>query len=274
MSYFLTSKLYSNLEIVRSNRAVYETLGCFHYRKGPLGPTTDIFAITDKHPLRRSIGPAVGVIVYRPPVANLAVRNDVTCGFFGGLDRASGLALLNEHVRCISRVIIEPRYRGLGLASWLVSETMPRVGAAMVEAVSVMGKFHPFFERAEMKAFEMTADVKTERMATALEAVGIDRRLWIDSEAVYASIERLDAQRREFLLYEMGCFLQKFGSQREMEHCVERTDFLLGKLTPPGRYFAWLNPERRIPGLRLGGDDYHEGHEEHEGKKIGTTDEH
>jgi hypothetical protein len=59
----------------------------------------------------------------------------------------------------------------LGLASWLVKETMPLIGTAMVEASSIMGCFHPFFKRAGMLEFQHPLDVKTERMRSAFETV-------------------------------------------------------------------------------------------------------
>ena len=244
-------RLRNHLTIAAADRTVYEELAAFHYRDSSPGPVTDIFAIIDEHPLRRATAAATGVIVYRPPVPNLAIRNAVTGGYFSGLDRASGLSLLNEHVRCISRVIIDPRYRGLGLSSWLVAETMPQVGAAMIEASSVMGRFHPFFERAGMQAFTPAPDVKTERMASALETVGIDESLWIDPQTVHKRIEELPTSQYEFLEQEIDRFLQKFASQRNMKHSVERTDFLLSKLGDPGRYYAWMNPEKPVPGLSL-----------------------
>ena len=100
---------------------------------------------------------------------------------------------VNERMVCIRRVIIEPRYRGLGLARRLVAETMPMTGSPMVEAVSVMGRVHPFFERAGMQAFAPTPDAKTERMAAALEAVAIGEELRCDRKAIDTKIEQLDS---------------------------------------------------------------------------------
>ncbi len=227
----------------------YHTLADFHYRQGPLGPHTHLFGILDNHIRRRLTAPVVGVIVYRPPVPNLAIRNIATGGFFSGLPRSTGLSLLNEHVRCISRVIIDPRYRGLGLASWLVAETMPLTGAAMVEASSVMAGFHPFFKRAGMLEFRSAPDVKTERMKAALETVGIDERQWIDTEQVHEQIESLNMPHRAFIEKQIYNFLQKFARQRTMPHSLDRTDFVLSKLGAPGHYYLWFNPDKPIISL-------------------------
>ncbi|MEN8126625.1 MAG: GNAT family N-acetyltransferase [Planctomycetota bacterium] len=191
------------------------------------------------HPYRRLAAPVVGVIVYGVPAANLAARNAATGWQFAGMDRSAALSLLNERMVCIRRVIIEPRYRGLGLAKRLVAETMPLTGAAMVEAVSVMGRVHPFFERAGMQAFGPSPEAKTERMAAALEAVGLGKQLWHDSEAVHAKIKQLGFPQRTFIDSEMARFCQKFTNRRKAGHCIERTGFVLSKLAAAGAYYLW-----------------------------------
>jgi hypothetical protein len=80
----------------------------------------------------------------------------------------------------------------------------------MVEASAVMGHCHPFFRKAGMRQWAPAPSVKTERMMTALEMVGIDRKHWIDSEAVHGMIETLDKDRRTFIEQQINAFLQKF----------------------------------------------------------------
>jgi hypothetical protein len=140
---------------------------------------------------------------------------------------------------CIRRVIVKPRYRGFGLATRLVAETMPLTGAAMVEAVSVMGRVHPFLERAGMQAFAPRPNAKTERMSAALEAAGIEEHSRHDSKTVQIKIERLDALRRIFIDREMDHFCQKFTNRRGMPDSLRRTDFVLSKLTACGAYYLW-----------------------------------
>ena len=65
-----------------------------------------------------------------------------------------GLKLLNGEMRCISRVVIEPRFRGIGLGRYLVAETLARAGVELVEAMAAMGQVNPFFERAGMRRYE------------------------------------------------------------------------------------------------------------------------
>ena len=116
---------------------------------------------------------------------------------------------------------------------------MPLTGAAMVDAVSVMGRVHPFLERAGMQAFAPHPDAKTERMAAALEAVDIGEHSRHDSKTVQIKIERLDPSRRIFIDREMHHFCQKFTNRRGMPDSLRRTDFVLSKLTACGGYYLW-----------------------------------
>lgn len=227
------------LKIAPAARDAYEALSRYHYRDGKLGPVKAVYAMTDEHPQRKAACPLVGVIVYGSPAANLAIRNTATGGMFAGLDRSAGLALLNATMLTIKRVIIEPRYRGLGLAAKLVRQTMPMTGAAMVEAIAVMGQVHPFFTHAGMTEYKQPPDAKTERMRAALETVGLGEHVWIDAAAVHKRIETLDKQRRALVETEMRNFLQKFATQRNMPHSLDRTEFVLSKLAAPGRYYLW-----------------------------------
>lgn len=115
------------LRIVPGDTSDYQVLAHYHYRDNQLGPFTKIFAL--KTADRR----AVGVIVYAMPAPALELRNVATDNMFTGFDRNTQLALVNKNIRCISRVIIEPRFRGLGLASRLARETMPLLQMPIIE---------------------------------------------------------------------------------------------------------------------------------------------
>jgi len=108
------------------------------------------------------------------PVPGLELRNVATDNFFVGFDRSTQLALINKNIRCISRVIIEPRFRGLGLASRLVRKTMPKMDVPIIEAMAVMGLVNPFFEKAGMRAYTAKMPARCVQLTEAFSMV--DRR--------------------------------------------------------------------------------------------------
>ena len=63
---------------------------------------------------------------------------------------AEQLAFANAHLRTISRVIVHPQFRGIGLATLLVRRVLHDAPTRFTEAIARMGHVHPFFERAGM----------------------------------------------------------------------------------------------------------------------------
>jgi len=106
----------------------------------------------------------------------------------------------NAHLRTISRVVIDPNWRGLGLSVRLVRETLPRAGVPYVEALAAMAQVHPFFERAGMTRYDAPPPRQSERLKEALATAGLSRRDARSGPALRAAIERIeDASLRRWL---------------------------------------------------------------------------
>ena len=239
----------SQLELVEAGIGAYRELERYHYREGALGPYCKIYALAERCLRRRKTAATAGVIVYGPAAMNSAARDAATGGYFAGYSKAEKLAMLNAYVRRISRVIVEPRYRGLGLGVRLVRETLPRVGAALVETTAVMGKVNPFFERAGMRAFVPEPDGAREDLQRAMIKAGIGEAMWLDAAAVEARLAELSGQSREVVEEAMRVFLKRFGRRRAMRPGIERTAFILNAVGERPVYYAWLNTSRPVEGL-------------------------
>jgi hypothetical protein len=223
------------VRVAEGTLADYKTLSRFHYRDNRLGPFEKIFAA-------KLGNETAGVIVYSMPTPSLELRNVATGNYFAGLDRRSLVALVNRTVRTISRVIIEPRFRGLGLAVRLVRDTMPLMNVPMVEALAVMGHANPFFEKAGMKAYTAPLSAQCVQMKEAFSLVGIEERVAVDARAAQQHIEGLSQGERLFIEREMKRFLAGYGKRKHMPAGFERTQFVLSKLTDRPVYYLWLNP--------------------------------
>ena len=231
------------LKIAPGGRDDYNQLAHFHYRDSRLGPFAAIFAIKPARPLSAGIDEkkTLGVIVYTMPSAALELRNTATGDFFAGFDKATRLALINKNVRCISRVIIEPRFRGLGLAARLVRETMPKIKLAIIEAMAVMGLVNPFFEKAGMKAFTAAEPARCVQLKEAFGMVGIEQNMLIDAKQMQRKLDRVTGPEADFIEQQIKEFLQSYGKRRYMQKGLERTRFVLSKLTARPVYYIWFN---------------------------------
>jgi hypothetical protein len=233
-----------DLKIVPAGGEAYRKLARFHYRDGKLGPYAAVYAIEDSHPLRSRLLDVVGVIVYSMPAPGLELRNAATGNYFTGLGgRKEQLQIINQNIRCIRRVIIESRYRGLGLASRLVRETMPLLGVPIIESLAVMGTVNPFFEKAGMKAYQAKAPNRCVQMTEALSYIGIEGVTLLDAEHAEEKLKALSRPQAEFFEGQAKKFLQSYGKRRFMPPGLERTRFILSKLNSQPVYYIWFNPE-------------------------------
>jgi len=176
------------------------------------------------------------------PSPALELRNIATANLFAGFDRATQLALVNKNIRCISRVIIEPRFRSLGLASQLVHQTMPKMNVPIIEAMAVMGLVNPFFEKAGMKAYKAKMPARCVQLVEALSMVGIEKDLLIDPQKAQERLGQLQGPEAEFIKLQIKNFLQSYGKRRQMQPGLERTIYTLSKLTLRPVYYIWFNP--------------------------------
>ncbi len=113
-----------------------------HYRSHSVG-------IVDRVFLLLLDGEPIGVVVYAYAMNACALRNEATGGRYAGrLTASARRALLNREMRVMQRLVIEPRFRGLGLAAYLLRETMPLLGVRFVECLAVMGGYSGFLQKA------------------------------------------------------------------------------------------------------------------------------
>lgn len=231
--------------------ADYQHLSHYHYRRSALGPIAGIWTVRSRIASWYIQNEPIAVIVYTYPAPNLAVRNIATRKFFCRPNKPEGLTLLNHHVRCISRIIVQPQWRGLGLASWLVRATMPVLEVAMIESMALMGRFHPFLENAGMRPYLPPQDPAADKLIATLESFGIPREIWHDPDKVQIRMDCLFEKEAQLLERAITAFLSRFGKRRKMMWGIDRTTFILERLAQSWMYFAWLNPKIPVERLKL-----------------------
>lgn len=138
----------------QGSRRDYLALEHFHYL--PKRPSSWALVLRIVYDDQSRSGPrvvAVGVLSY--PVLRCRTRERVLG--LGDLDERQKIDFANQHIRSISRVIVHPQFRALGLASTLVRALIERCPSRYVEALAVMGKAHPFFRSGGMTQYESDA---------------------------------------------------------------------------------------------------------------------
>lgn len=237
-----------HLVIERAPRAAYEQLARWHYRSAKLGPYSAIFGARQPGAARWA-----AVIVYGMPAINSRLRTRAMAALADrnayprDVDVAQRIRWLNANIRCISRVIVDPRYRGVGLAAKLVGQTLPLAGVPIVEAIAAMGQVNPFFEKAGMTPFEGLASDVQPRLAKVLQMLGIPRWAFIDPQMVHGMIDRLPGDLHLLAQAEIRLFMKPYVKLRNMPHSIERTRFFLSRLFARPVYYLWQRPKDTSP---------------------------
>jgi hypothetical protein len=231
-----------SIQIAQGTKKDYEQLSMYHYRDTNLGPYAAIYILKPVGRLAMSLNKKpVGVIVYTMPPTSLELRSIALSDLLDGLDKTTRLSVINKTIRTISRVIVDPRFRNLGLATTLVRETLGLLDVPVIEAMAVMGLVNPFFEKAGMKAYKAPLPARCVQLKEAFEYVGIKENQLIDAVKVQGKIERLSRRKSLFLERQMREFLAGYGKRRLMSDGLERTRYILNKLTARPVYYIWFN---------------------------------
>ncbi len=135
----------------------YRTLARFHYL--PKKPATWCRVVVARYQDETDIaGRLIGVGVLSFPSALNRSRHQV----FGIQSKQFGQRLqwVNQNIRTISRVIVHPQFRAIGLASVLIRSLIDICPTQYIESCARMGRAHPMFERAGMHRFDPATDLE------------------------------------------------------------------------------------------------------------------
>ena len=206
--------LLCEFSLQRGKLADYARFARWHYlgARRP-GPVTDVF-------LALWQGRPAGIALFGYPHLFLSARNLVLPQRYSSQAVAQGGArLLNAEVRLLQRVVIEPRFRALGLASRLLAASAPQVGVPFVECLAEMGEFSGFLERA---GFARRGRCKPSREAKRLQATLAQCKLEARS--------LMDAAKREARLAALPQNLRRRIKRQLLGLCRSRIETGKGNL--------------------------------------------
>ena len=238
--------LVKEMRVVKGSYQDWKTLAGFHYRSHRIAAPRKIFCLKRGDEL-------CGVIVYcYPPIACFGRRQVLP---------KMSIKELNQKLNIISRVVVHPKYRTIGLGSKLIRETLAYAGTPYVEMVAVMAKYNPFAEKAGMqKIAEQPPAKKALRIADLLSGSGFNLQLLGSEKYVLNKLKSLKAEditrvREAFIQNKAPRFMKYFfthmpyGRTREyrekvMKASVERLTHLIkvcGLLLQTKVYLFWEN---------------------------------
>jgi ABC-type ATPase with predicted acetyltransferase domain len=201
--------LTKEMQTVEGTTEDWRRLACFHYRSHNIAAQRRIFCLKRGEEL-------CGVIVYcYPPPACFGRKL---------LLPKMKMKELNEKLSIISRVVVHPKYRTIGLGAKLIRDTLPLIKTPYVEMVAVMAKYNPFAEKAGMKNIqEQKQSEEVKRVAAALSSFGFDLKLlgsqkYVSDKLQSLSIEQLKALKEAFVKNDHPRFRREIAAIRHMPY--------------------------------------------------------
>jgi ABC-type lipoprotein export system ATPase subunit/GNAT superfamily N-acetyltransferase len=140
-----------------------------HYRTRPPATIDRVFRAVDP----RTNKP-VAVLTLSLPTLNAAWRKLAWPGRYDTTDKRANAQRLNRELRCISRVIVAPPYRGLGIARALVSHALAHSPTPCVEALAALGRASPVFAAAGMTEYPVPHSAHDARLLDLLHEAEIE----------------------------------------------------------------------------------------------------
>lgn len=123
----------------------YKALSRFHYRPGRPATVAGLWRARYVEATATRVA-AVGVLSW--PTINCASRESHFA--LREMDCRARTRVVNANLRTISRIIVHPQFRGIGLASALIRRLCAECPTRYVEALAVMARAHPMFAAAGM----------------------------------------------------------------------------------------------------------------------------
>ena len=244
--------LIKEMRVEEGSAADWKELAAFHYRSHRTSPPRRIFRLKRGDEL-------CGVVVYSyPPPACFGRRLMLP---------KMDMKEVNKKVSSISRVVVHPKYRTVGLGAKLIRESLPLAGTECVEMSAVMARYNPFAEKAGMKKIvEQAPSKEALKIVEVLQGLGFETQFLNSSKHVLTKLRDLKNEdiatiREVFMKYRHPRFLKSFSydlpfgtkeayRERIMDACLEKLAHLIkicGFLMQAKVYLFWSKDQIRKP---------------------------
>lgn len=225
----------ANIHITPGTTADLARLAHLHYHPGKPATIDHVLIARDNSTPESTGEPTLaGVLAVSMPSLNAAWRAQVWPDIHRHTNTTDGARRLNDHLRCISRVIIDPRYRARGIATQLVRHYLDDPTTPRTEAIAAMGTLCPFFERAGMTPQHVHTPEHHRRLLDAIEQAAIDPghdesaawRLTTPNTTYTRLFESDDnPQRRAFFIAELKRWARTQGGRHKHKDTSPRAIF-------------------------------------------------
>ncbi len=198
----------TDIDITAGDIGDYRALAHLHYRAR--APATCVRVL-----VARTLHHTIGVLTVSMPTLNGCWRRRAWPGEYDGpgLSKRAAADRINRDLRCISRVIIDPRFRARGIGAALVRAYLADPLTRRIEAVAAMGAACPLFVRAGMREWIAEPTWRDIRLIDAIRSAELQP--WMIADVAEAAEA---AARHPRLAKAFRVWAGKHGSTRSLAH--------------------------------------------------------
>ena len=223
-----------DLHLSLGSMADYGALKEHHYKSGRPATATRVLTLThtrhtpsDRFTETPANRQPVAVLVESLPSLACTMRNYALNDRYGNwLPPRARATLINREIRLISRVVVHPCWRGIGLAVRLVKSALQTQTTLYTEALAAMGRVSPFLERAGMTAYPRPRHEYDDRLIEAMHFIGLEHTDLSATDRVNSHINVLSAPQRDWFHKELHRWYRQNGG-RSSTHSTDPVTHLI-----------------------------------------------
>lgn len=207
----------------------FDLLARFHYKPHRPGVAVQVLTahLAGAHAADEADGNPLGVLVVSMPVLNSRVRELAWPGRYCSGDRRRDARRVNAELRTISRLVVDPRVRGVGVARALVRAYLDDPLSPATEATAAMGSCCPFFASAGMTEYRLPPSGAEARFEDYLTSVEASAHEVIADSATCRRVAGLPRTGRELDRFRQGSPRRSFATSTTAAELLRRVCTLL-----------------------------------------------
>lgn len=224
----------------REQQPALERFAGLHYRSG----TPATFAqVLGAYEGANDNARCVGVLCVSRPTLNGPWRARAWPDLFERTRDPRDLAnALNLYVRTISRIIVHPSYRGVGVASLLVRTYLDYPLTPLTETLSAMGRVSPLFARCGMREVACPRSRRDRRLAIALRERCLSPLRLVSIDQASAALRRDAALANEVLAWTRGSRSTRSREPIQADHAALAELLVLASAGLVARPLVFVTP--------------------------------
>lgn len=239
---------FKDFEIIPGTLKDVWSLSKYHYQPKITAPICYIRKIVGRGRNRSIFPDPIAIDVHKMPIERLRLRNIATNNYFlGDVSRSERAKLVCKNIRYACRIIVDPRFRQLGLAKWLIACDLDEQTVPIVETLTPIDYTNHMLTDLGFKIYYQPTPERYLRIYNAIAELGLHLHHSLLPTTLKQRIDCLDNPLHDKIIYELNRMLSQLRHKKTFTGHIDQYKYILGKFPYPQAYLIWFNPKKNFP---------------------------